>query len=590
MPVRDLGAPLAKRAAELVQLRAERFVSQIAGQLVERLERCVVVGYAVDAAQGLLGVPCVSHFASWVAGGEQTPQLRLAAHGDALGGSQQQPAYPVQRVVLGAPPAGGLVLHASAHVVDGAVGEPHDVERVGDLAGLGQRIGERLAVGTRQVHHRPPHPGSPSRRASLDPSGGAVGAATSDYVEQLASSGVHDSGAPLLFAVRAAAEHQNLVEPQRGDAASACSVGVEQSAAPAMHRRHGGMPIASQLGGDLADRSAHPGPPCRPPRRPGGHPRPGQRNSRVLVGEGPHRTALVGAQPATLVPHQPHRPPERRQVRQPDSAAAVRPHLAAAAPTTRPSSQLDPDPQRAAAAAPHLSHRHTGSQTDEQPQPTRKVNSHRDPPDSGQQDTSDSGGSLPTSLPPSPDYSTRKREAPDYLGFQPRPDLLSPSNSDRVSRSDHSDYPYDIGSCGPPDAWAMYQGQCTSYVAWRLNDAGIPFDNFWNNNGAGTLPDHGGSERWRYRWSHAVHWAKAARAVGIDVDDRPSPGSIAHFTGDRYGHRIYGHVAYVERVLNNGSTIVYSEMNHAGSCGFNRRTVDRGDWHWPDSFIHFERI
>ncbi|WP_419943813.1 hypothetical protein [Candidatus Poriferisodalis sp.] len=46
----------------------------------------------------------------------------------------------------------------------------------------------------------------------MDPPGGAVGAAAGDCVEQLAASGVHDGGAPVLAAERAAAGHQDLVE------------------------------------------------------------------------------------------------------------------------------------------------------------------------------------------------------------------------------------------------------------------------------------------------------------------------------------------------------------------------------------------
>ena len=67
--------PAAKGAAELVQFGAECVVSQVAGQLVERLGGGAAVGYAVDAAQGLLGVPSVADFAVGVGGGEQAPQL-----------------------------------------------------------------------------------------------------------------------------------------------------------------------------------------------------------------------------------------------------------------------------------------------------------------------------------------------------------------------------------------------------------------------------------------------------------------------------------------------------------------------------------
>ncbi len=138
--------------------------------------------------------------------------------------------------------------------------------------------------------------------------------------------------------------------------------------------------------------------------------RPGQRNSRVLVGERAHRTRPARAQPAALVPHQPRRAPERRQIRQAHLAGAVTTHRPAAAPTARTTRQLDPDPP--AAPLNNAAHRHTRPQPDDQQQRTRKVNNHRDPPESGQQHASDSGGSLPTQPDPQPAHSTRKREEP----------------------------------------------------------------------------------------------------------------------------------------------------------------------------------
>ena len=146
-------------------------------------------GMRQGASEGLFGVPGVAYLAVGVACGEQAPQLGAASFGDAFGGFEQQPAYPVEGVVLGAPPAGGLVLHAAAHVVDRRVGELDDVERVGDLSGVGQRVGEGLAVRARQVHHPPAHPSSPSRGPRLDPSGGPFGAAARNDVQQHAAAG-----------------------------------------------------------------------------------------------------------------------------------------------------------------------------------------------------------------------------------------------------------------------------------------------------------------------------------------------------------------------------------------------------------------
>ncbi len=155
----------------------------------------------------------------------------------------------------------------------------------------------------------------------------------------------------------------------------------------------------------------------------------------------------------------------------------------------------------------------------------------------------------------------------------------------RVSDADPQDYPHGFGGCvSDADSWNMVQRQCTSYVAWRLNDAGIPFHNTsYDNNGSGLLP-HSCTSWCGHKWGHAAQWDEAALAVGIAVDGNPSRGAVAQWTGS-----LYGHVAYVERVSNNGDTIVISDSNGGGTCGLRPSvTLNRGDPGWPDNFIHFE--
>ena len=61
VPVGDLGAPRGQGAAELVQLRRERVVLEVAGEFVDRLDGEGAAGDPVDAAQSLLGVPHQPH-------------------------------------------------------------------------------------------------------------------------------------------------------------------------------------------------------------------------------------------------------------------------------------------------------------------------------------------------------------------------------------------------------------------------------------------------------------------------------------------------------------------------------------------------
>ena len=294
------------------------------------------------------------------------------------------------------------------------------MERVRDLGRTRQRRAERLAIGPRQVHDRPAHPASPSQGATLDPSGRPRSAATSDYVEQDASAGVHHGGAPVLLAVSAASEHQDLVQAQGGDPVDARRVRFEQRSAPAVHRSHHRVPAGAQLGGDLADRTSLACPAGRVARCAAGDPRPGRRDRRLLVGERAYLARPVGAAPAALCPHQTHRAPERRQIRQAHLAGAVTVNPAAAAPTARTANEADTDLKGAARPIHDAGHCHTGAQAHNDLQRSNSVNNHREPPELKSTNTSDSGGSLPTRPGPPTRHPTLKDEAPIHLDIPAR--------------------------------------------------------------------------------------------------------------------------------------------------------------------------
>ncbi|WP_420622463.1 CHAP domain-containing protein [Candidatus Poriferisodalis sp.] len=177
------------------------------------------------------------------------------------------------------------------------------------------------------------------------------------------------------------------------------------------------------------------------------------------------------------------------------------------------------------------------------------------------------------------------------------PGAPSQTTSDRISPANPRDYPHGEG-CGGVDPWSFYAGQCTSYVAWRLNDAGIGFSNSYSNGRPRTdLPRrwHPGANAWLHIWSNAENWAGSASGVGIPVDQNPSRGSVAHWGQECNGKscatdRVYGHVAYVESVSADGNQITISEMNFARpACHHRTRTLTRGQASWPDNFIHFEQ-
>ena len=115
------------------------------------------------------------------------------------------------------------------------------------------------------------------------------------------------------------------------------------------------------------------------------------------------------------------------------------------------------------------------------------------------------------------------------------------------------------------DGLGFFQGQCTSWVAFRLGQRnGLGFSNWY----AGR------------HWGNASEWAKVAKGLGHKPDKIPAVGAIAWFKR--------GHVAYVEQVNTDG-TIVISEMNFDGHNAFRLSTVAPG-YGWPDRFIHLADV
>lgn len=111
------------------------------------------------------------------------------------------------------------------------------------------------------------------------------------------------------------------------------------------------------------------------------------------------------------------------------------------------------------------------------------------------------------------------------------------------------------------DPWNFYMCECTSYVAWKINQTGI---SGFNN---GYLNGHFGN---------AKNWATNARDIGWSVSKTPSVGAIANWTKSKYGH-----VAFVEAVNNDG-TITISEYNKNYNHQYSKRDVSQSS---PDYYI-----
>ena len=138
-------------------------------------------------------------------------------------------------------------------------------------------------------------------------------------------------------------------------------------------------------------------------------------------------------------------------------------------------------------------------------------------------------------------------------------------------------YPYpDASACtaGGPcvlDKWDFYQGQCTSWVAYRLNQLN-------QLNGIAFSDDYLGQH-----WGNATDWGSAAKAARIPVNGTPAVGSVAWYAGKPGDND--GHVAYVEEVLS-PTEVVISEMNYDFKNGFRVRQISTSS-SWPTDFIHF---
>ncbi len=101
------------------------------------------------------------------------------------------------------------------------------------------------------------------------------------------------------------------------------------------------------------------------------------------------------------------------------------------------------------------------------------------------------------------------------------------------------------------DPWNFLQGECTSYVAFRLNANGISFHNYYGGGG---------------KWGHASNWLSKAKSLPtyVEIASTPAKGDVAWTSKDG------GHVAIVEELLAGGK-IRIAEYNYSKQCFTNDR-------------------
>lgn len=118
--------------------------------------------------------------------------------------------------------------------------------------------------------------------------------------------------------------------------------------------------------------------------------------------------------------------------------------------------------------------------------------------------------------------------------------------------SNHHGYP-DSWSSAPQDSmvdsWGMYNRECVSYTAWRVDQA------------YGNMPYWGGR-------GNAIQWPSAARSAGIPTGTTPKVGSVAIMPVGSYGH-----AAWVESVNANG-TVTVSQYNWGLRGEYSEMTIN----------------
>lgn len=133
-------------------------------------------------------------------------------------------------------------------------------------------------------------------------------------------------------------------------------------------------------------------------------------------------------------------------------------------------------------------------------------------------------------------------------------------------------YPYNNAQhCGcEVDPWSFYKRQCTSYVAWKANEAGVNFSN--------GMAGPNGVTGW---FGNAGNWDNNASNIGFTVNNTPAVGAIAVWEANSGGAGAVGHVAWVESV-NANNTVTISEYNWDYGNGNYKERFNRV----ADKYIH----
>ncbi|EOB30729.1 conjugal transfer protein, partial [Streptococcus mitis 13/39] len=125
---------------------------------------------------------------------------------------------------------------------------------------------------------------------------------------------------------------------------------------------------------------------------------------------------------------------------------------------------------------------------------------------------------------------------------------------------------YEHSVPGGGDGMAYAYGQCTWGVAARMNQLGLKLKGR-NGEKISIINTMGNGQ----------DWVATASSLGGETGSIPRAGAIVSFVGGTHGTPAdYGHVAFVEKVYDDGSFLV-SETNYGGNPNYTFRKISQAD-------------
>ncbi|RSI75637.1 N-acetylmuramoyl-L-alanine amidase domain-containing protein precursor [Streptococcus oralis] len=125
---------------------------------------------------------------------------------------------------------------------------------------------------------------------------------------------------------------------------------------------------------------------------------------------------------------------------------------------------------------------------------------------------------------------------------------------------------YEHSVPGGGDGMAYAYGQCTWGVAARMNQLGLKLKGR-NGEKISIINTMGNGQ----------DWVATASSLGGETGSTPRAGAIVSFVGGTHGTPAeYGHVAFVEKIYDDGSFLV-SETNYGGNPNYTFRKISQAD-------------